>query len=223
MVASALNFMATDDLTIWLSSLKRGDPRAIEQIWREYFDKLMRLIKGRLGRARLGVADEEDIALSALNSFYDGVQAGRFPQLEDGDNLWKILVTIACRKTNTFRERSFAQKRGGGELRGESVFEDGEDAKRAAGIQQVLGREPTPDVAAMITETVQSLLNTLGDSNLEVIAIRKMEGYTNEEIAVQLDCTTRTIERKLERIRTLWSTSRPMTVANPDSASGPSN
>src|SRR5690349_24443032 len=66
---------SSDELTTWLSGLKRGDSRAIEQIWQEYFDKLLRLIKGRLGNSPLRVADEEDIALSALNSFYGGVQA----------------------------------------------------------------------------------------------------------------------------------------------------
>jgi DNA-directed RNA polymerase specialized sigma24 family protein len=210
-----------DDLTTWLSGLKRRDPRAIEVIWREYFDKLMRLIKGRLGNAPLRVADEEDIALSALNSFYDGVQAGRFPQLDDRDNLWRILVTIACRKTNAFREKSFAQKRGSGQLRGESVFEAGQDSQRAAGIEQVLGREPTPDVAAMIAETFQALLGSLADSTLQSIATRKMEGHTNEEIAVQLGCTTRTVERKLERIRALWSASDPQAAVPP--ASGPAS
>jgi DNA-directed RNA polymerase specialized sigma24 family protein len=201
--------MVNDDLTIWLSGLKRGDPRAIEQIWREYYDKLMRLIKGRLGNAPLRDADEEDIALSALNSFYDGVQAGRFPQLDDRDNLWKVLVTIACRKTNTFRDRALAQKRGGGEVRGESVFEMGDDSGRAAGIHQVLGREPTPQVAAMIAETFQGLLAALGDSTLQAIATHKMEGFTNEEIAAKLGCTTRTVERKLDRIRQLWAEHDP--------------
>jgi DNA-directed RNA polymerase specialized sigma24 family protein len=31
-----------------------------------------------------------------------------------------------------------------------------------------------------------------------------MEGWTNVEIAGHLDCTTRTVERKLELIRTHW-------------------
>lgn len=212
---------SSDELTTWLSGLKRGDSRAIEQIWQEYFDKLLRLIKGRLGNSPLRVADEEDIALSALNSFYGGVQAGRFPQLEDRDDLWKILVTIACRKTIAFRERNFAQKRGGGHLRGESVFEVGEDS-RGAGIEQVLGREPTPDVAATIAETFQALLGSLGDVTLQSIATRKMEGYTNDEIAVQLGCTTRTVERKLERIRELWSAGEPP-AASSDASSGPAS
>ena len=35
----------------------------------------------------------------------------------------------------------------------------------------------------------------------------KLEGYTNPEIAEQLECTLRTVERKLERIRAYWGNS----------------
>jgi DNA-directed RNA polymerase specialized sigma24 family protein len=202
--------MPSDELTTWLSGLKRGDPRAIEQIWAEYFDKLMRLIRNRLGTLPLRMADEEDIALSALNSLYEGAAAGRFPRLDDSGDLWKILVTIACRKTNAFRDHFFAQKRGGGMLRGESVFESPSGSSTQEGIDRVLGREPTPEVAAVITETFQSLLGSLNDPLLQKIASHKMEGFTNDELAEKLGCTTRTIERKLERIRELWSASDPL-------------
>lgn len=41
---------------------------------------------------------------------------------------------------------------------------------------------------------------------LRRIALFKLEGYTNKEIAHELDnCTECTIERKLARIRTKWA------------------
>jgi hypothetical protein len=73
--------------TTWLSGLKRGDPRAIEQIWREYFDKLMRLNRSRLGSLPLFFVGHPHIARSALNSFYQGAAAGRFPRLDDSGDL----------------------------------------------------------------------------------------------------------------------------------------
>jgi len=39
------------------------------------------------------------------------------------------------------------------------------------------------------------------DGTLRAVALHKMEGYRNEEIAEKLHCTIRTIERKLARIR----------------------
>lgn len=196
-----------DSIAYWLRELKQGDPRAIDQIWREYYEKLVRLVRRRIGGNSLRVVDEEDIALSALNSFYDGVQAGRFPQLDDRDNLWKILVVIACRKTSAQRDRQFAQRRGAGEARGESFFANPEVDEGGRGIEQVMGREPTPEVAATVAETFQELFAALPDDLQRAIATHKMDGFSNEEIAVKLGCSLRTVERKLEQIRDRWSRS----------------
>jgi DNA-directed RNA polymerase specialized sigma24 family protein len=69
----------------------------------------------------------------------------------------------------------------------------------------VLGREPTPELAAAVAETIETLLGQLEDDQLRAVATGKMEGYTNEELAVKLGCSTRTIERKLDRVRAQWS------------------
>lgn len=197
--------MSDDDVSLWLSGLKRGDARSHEAIWREYFDRLMRLIRNRAGSLPLRERDEEDLALSALHSFCQAAQAGRFPQLDDRQDLWKLLVTIACRKTNAYRDQHYALKRGGGEQRGESVFVGLGDSSTSPGIDGVLGREPTPDLACAVVETVQRLLQALDDPLLQKIAQAKMEGFTNDEIAQSLDCTTRTVERKLELVRRQWT------------------
>jgi DNA-binding CsgD family transcriptional regulator len=45
----------------------------------------------------------------------------------------------------------------------------------------------------------------LGDESLCQVAVCKMEGCTNDEIAERLDCSRRTVARKLETIRIIWS------------------
>jgi len=42
-----------------------------------------------------------------------------------------------------------------------------------------------------------------GGSRPRRVALAKMEGYTNDEIAAQLECAPRTVERKLRLIRSL--------------------
>ena len=42
------------------------------------------------------------------------------------------------------------------------------------------------------------------DEDLRVIAVAKMEDYTNQEIAENLDCSLATIDRRLRLIRSLW-------------------
>jgi DNA-directed RNA polymerase specialized sigma24 family protein len=40
---------------------------------------------------------------------------------------------------------------------------------------------------------------------LQGVATCKLEGYTNDEIAARLGCVTKTVERKLARIRGMWA------------------
>ena len=69
---------------------------------------------------------------------------------------------------------------------------------------EVLGREPTPDLAAQAAEEVGRLLGGLGDGELRAIAVAKMEGLTNAEIAAQMGCSLATVECKLGLIRIKW-------------------
>jgi DNA-directed RNA polymerase specialized sigma24 family protein len=68
----------------------------------------------------------------------------------------------------------------------------------------VVGDEPTPEFAAQAAEEYRRLLERLGDDQLRSIAVWKMEGYTNEEIAARLGCAVATVERRLHLIRKIW-------------------
>lgn len=199
--------MASDESARWIANLKAGDSHALEMLWKQYFEKLTRIIRKRLAGLQLREADEEDIALSALNSLCTGMSDGRFPRLDDRDDLWKILLTIVNRTTNDYREHYFAQKRGGGEQRGESAFGDANESSNAGGIAQIAARDPTPELIAALADTMNALFAQLDEPILAAVARYKLDGYTNEEIAAKLDCTTRTVERKLERIRLIWADS----------------
>jgi len=197
---------ADNEVTLWLGRACEGDEQAVQEIWQRYYDKLVHLARRKLGPMGRRAADEEDVALSAFHSFYRGASEGRFPKLNDRHDLWKLLVTITCRKAIGQIKNATAQKRGGGQVRGESIFQRaGENDSASGGIGQVLGEEPTPELAAMVAETCGRMLEKLDDPMLQEIATRKMEGYSNDEIAGQLDCVTRTVERKLARIREIWS------------------
>jgi RNA polymerase sigma factor (sigma-70 family) len=193
-----------DEVTRWLSGLARGEDFAVEQIWRRYYDRLVRLARRKLAEGRRRVADEEDVALSAFHTFCRGAAAGRFPRLEDRGDLWKLLVTITARKAARLVRRETQQKRGSGDVRGESVFVGPADRERGGGIGEVLGTEPTPELAALAAEQCERLLEVLPRDELRQIALWKLEGYANDEIAAKMQCAPRTVERKLHRIRELW-------------------
>jgi RNA polymerase sigma factor (sigma-70 family) len=195
--------MTDDAVTLWLANLAGGDQQAAEQIWQRYFDRLVHLARKKLEGLPRRMADEEDVALSALHSFCRAVGAGRYPQLQDRDDLWKLLVTITSHKAIAQFRRQRAEKRGEGKVRGESIFIGPDDAE-SPGIDGVLGQEPTPELAAMMAETCEGLLQKLDDESLRETALLKLQGYTSAEIARHFGLTERSVERKLERIRKLW-------------------
>ena len=192
-------------VTRWLAPLQAGDPDAVNQLWERYFPRLVMLARRKLQDRPRRVADEEDIALSAFASFCRGTEEGRFPQLHDRDNLWRLLVTITIRKAHQLAARERCQKRGGWMVLDEAALSRlANDQSGELGLEQLIASEPTPDFAAQLAEECQVLLARLEDSELQSVAQWKMEGFTNEEIAAKLGCALRSVERKLKVIRSLW-------------------
>ncbi len=180
-------------VTIWLDRLAAGDLAAAQPLWERYCLRIVRLARERLRGAPKRAADEEDVALDAFDSFCRGVELGRFPRLNDRHNLWALLVTLTERHAYDLRVAEGRQKRGGDRVQ--------DDAGR---IDEIACPEPTPEFAAQVAEECRRLLGMLGDEELRRIALLKLEGYTNDEIAVQLGCVRSTVERRLRLIRTRW-------------------
>ena len=188
-----------ESVTQWIGRLKDGDAAAAQSLWEHYFQRLLLLAQERLRGTPCRVADQEDVVVNAFDSFCRGLRQGRYPQLSDRNNLWELLIVITGRKAIDQIKHERRQKRGGGAVRGDSVFASEED-----GFAKLQGREPSPDFAAEVAEAYQRLLNKLGDEELRNIAVCKLEGWTNPEIAQQLGCAISTIERRLRLIRAIW-------------------
>jgi DNA-directed RNA polymerase specialized sigma24 family protein len=191
-------------VTHWIHQLKSGDPAAAERLWARYFERLVELARVQLRGAPRRAADEEDVALSAFDSFFRCMGHGRFAELADRESLWRLLVTITLRKARDLRRQACQQKRGGGKVLGESELLDTVDCA-AAGLEHVVGREPSPEFAVQVAEECRWLLSRLGDATLQSLALLKMEGYTNAEVAARLGCGLRSVERKLRLIRKIWA------------------
>ena len=88
-------------ITHCIKALKEGDQAAAQRIWDSYFRRLVGLARARLRDFPRRAADEEDVVLSAFDSFYRGVDDGRFPQLDDRHDLWQVLVLITVRNRST--------------------------------------------------------------------------------------------------------------------------
>ena len=198
---------AQDDgsVTGWLGDLKVGGESAAQRLWERYFDRLVHLARAQFRSApRVGVIeDEEDAALSAFDSFCRGAALGRYPQLDNREDLWRLLVVITIRKVRRQFGRQAAQKRGGGRLLGESDLVAA-DAAEVNGLDRIAGDEPSPELAAMVVDEYRRLRDGLRNDSLRQVLDLRLEGYTRAEIAERLGCAERTVKRKLELIREAW-------------------
>src|SRR5689334_2170252 len=86
--------------TLWVEQLRQGNAEAAQKLWQTYFAQLVHLARGRVQTILRRAADEEDVALSAFQSFFRGIENGRYPQLNDRYDLWKLLVTITLNKAS---------------------------------------------------------------------------------------------------------------------------
>ncbi len=152
-------------VTLLLQQLHSGQRDAAEALWRLYFPRLVRLARSHLQGLPRRAADEEDVALSAFDSF--------------------------CR--------------GAGDVRGHSAVTSPEDSSAGGDpFDRIAGNAPDPGFEAAVAESCRRLLDLLPDEQLRRIAVWKMEGHTNREIADQLGCVVETVERRLRLIRSLW-------------------
>jgi DNA-directed RNA polymerase specialized sigma24 family protein len=196
---------ADTSVTQWINRLKAGDPDAAQKLWERYFRRLVGLARKKLRAAPRRAADEEDVALSAFDSFCRGAKLDRFPQLHDRLDLWQLLVLLTARKAIDLAQHERRQKRGGGAVLDEAALPCAKDSSaQGAALEQFEAPEPTPALAAQVAEEGRRLLERLDNPELRSVALLKVEGYGNEEIAAQLGCGLRTIERRLRLIRSIW-------------------
>jgi RNA polymerase sigma factor (sigma-70 family) len=184
--------MAEDgSITAWVNRLSAGDSDAAGPLWDRYFRRMVALAAGRLpGRA----GDAEDVALSAFFQFCRAAGEHRFARLASRDDLWHLLVVLTARKAIDWRKHLGARKRGG---------------PTAELPDEVAGSGDDPALAAVVADQIRALFDRLDDDDQRAIAQLKLDGYTNDEIAARMNCTVRTVCRRLALIRDIWEADEP--------------
>jgi len=196
-------FSATGSITALVERLKSGDEEAVRVLWQRYYPRLVALARKKFQGASRRVSDEEDAALSAFDSFCRRAERGQFPDLKGRDGLWALLVILTARKVADQVKYDRRDKRGGGQVRGDSALHADEGTTGPAGLDSLEGDDPTPEEAALLAEEVETLLARLRDPAVRQVAVDKLEGYSNAEIAGRLGCSVPTVERRLAIIRRL--------------------
>jgi DNA-directed RNA polymerase specialized sigma24 family protein len=191
-------------VTVWIAHLKAGASDAARPLWESYFRRLVARARDRLAGVPRRATDEEDVALSAFDSFCRAVGRGRFADLNDRDDLWQLLVVITDRKACDLANHERRQRRGGGKVLDGAALRDEGAAAGGTRLARFRSPEPSPEFALQTADECRRLLDALGDDDLRQVAVRKMEGYSVEEIAAQMGRVPRTVKRWLRLIRQIW-------------------
>jgi RNA polymerase sigma factor (sigma-70 family) len=205
-----------NSITQWLDRVQQGpDDSAAGKLWERYCTRLAAVAKKRLKSlgAHCRAEDEADAVQEAFAAFFRRVEKGAYPDCHDRNDLWCLLVKIADSKARQLARGERRRKRGGGKVRGDSVLM-GSDSM-PGGFDRLAGRAgELPLAEPMVDEPDDAFVDQLLDTfvlcygaldEMERKILRgQLQGYTAAEIAEQVGCVTRTVERKLKVIRSRW-------------------
>ena len=196
----------TGSVTQLIHRFRSGSPDASDEaarrVWERYLPRLLRLARSHLDRRIRVLQNEEDVVQSMGRSFFRRLRRGEF-DLADRDALWALLVTITLNKARNAADRHLAARR---DVRRERPLPPSDESRSDAphGAFALEVAEPTPAEVAAFNEALEQRLRDLPERDLRQVALMKLEGYTNREVAEAMECSERSVERKLNLIRKRW-------------------
>lgn len=190
-----------------ITNVKKGRESAAHLLFDRYYPKLMGLARSRMKSASRRVVDEEDVVITAFHSFLMRARDGGYPKLQGRDELWRLLATITAHKAASLQGREKRRKRGGGR----AVLSLPVSVEDRYGTMQTMSElaspDPDPQLVVTMNDSLDHLLSLLKDDELRTIAIARLHGESNQEIANKIRRSVPTIERRLRLIRDVWSES----------------
>lgn len=175
----------------WMGRLQEGDEDQATLLWRHYHARLVAMAQQRLHMSPQRLADGQDVVVSAFGSFFRAIREERVDDGISTEELWRLLVTLTARKAiKVLRQESRLRR-------------DSRALIEHCDLDSLLSDEPSPELAAAVAQQYEWLIGQLADDEMRLLVQRKMEGYSNAEIAQQLDCSVRTVKRRLSLTRAM--------------------
>lgn len=173
--------------------LQGGDESAAQKLFATYSAQLLAIARSRLSKSLRAKVCPDDVVQSAFKSFYR--KPATAESIHDWDGLFGLLIRITHRKCSRQIARYGARKRDASREVSAASDADYDLLDWARDV-----REPTPDDAALLRETIEELLGRLSEHEKPVLTAR-LEGHETEAIAGQLNRTRRTVERHTSTIK----------------------
>lgn len=177
-----------------IDDAKPAEGETTQALFERFTRRLIGLARTQVGELLRHRVDPEDIVQSAYKSFFLRYGEGALAT-EGWDGLWGLLTTITLRKCADRVRYYTAECRDiGREMRAPANSDAGEPWRDA------VGREPTPEQAVVLAETVGAVLRGL-DTDERAIVELSLQGYSVTEISEQLGRAERSVRRLRERVR----------------------
>ncbi|HSQ58783.1 MAG TPA: sigma-70 family RNA polymerase sigma factor [Gemmata sp.] len=187
---------ANDSFALLMVRLRSGEDAAAREVFVRFAVRLAGLARRHLD-ARLAVkCDPEDVVQSAYKSFFIRQRDGGL-DVGTWDGLWGLLTMITLRKCADRAAYYRAEKR---DVAREAAAMGSTDSAPAL-VELALDREPQPDEAATLAETVEGLFRTIDDADERAILELSLQGHTAAEISEKLGRAERSVRRLREHIR----------------------
>lgn len=182
----------------WMGEWTAGRESAAGRLWHLFQPRLSIWARRRLTSHLGRWVDEEDLVSLALGSFFRRLRAGSFPVVQDSNELGNVLACMVARKAIDQRRR---QRR----IRRLSDRPEAREGSNGAEEQGPFARSSwSPEVQALRADFLRHLLAQLTDDELRQVALLRLEGYANREIARMIGRSEATVERRLRLIRLIW-------------------
>ncbi len=195
MTPGSVSHSTPGSVSVWIHDLREGSEVAARELFDRYFGSVRNIARQQLSNFPTRIVDDEDLALSVIDTLFRGVRHGHFDRMKDRVDLWCLLVVIARQQIIDHKRWESRDKR--------DVKMVGDTVNSQA--TKVFDTEPTPHLLAELKDQRQHLFDVLRTDELRYIAAAKLEGYKNSEISQSLGMSNRTVQRKVNQIYERWA------------------
>jgi len=178
----------------FIEGLRRGNEEVTLEFCKTFGSSLERLAGSHLVTGLRRRLDPEDVVQSVYRTFFRRASDGQF-ELDDRADLWHLLCAITLTKVREQARRQLRQKRNiNREIRLDTKVGRGEAP------MDIKGDSPAPDASLEFTEQFEKIMSSFDQEERRIVEL-KLQDHTNDEVAVAIGCSERTVRRVLQRIR----------------------
>jgi len=194
-------------VSMLISRVKEGDEDSVRLLWNRYSDALVRSAQSRLSKQTAAKVDSEELAQSVFFAIYKGAVEDKFERLDDRAGFWTLVLAITRRKAVDRIRKVTAAKRGG--VAALNATRGNVEGSAESFVSRLPSRELDPQTEVECNDLLEKLKAQLDaedpSGTLTRVALARIAGVSVKEIAVDLGRTERTVERKLNLVRSVWA------------------